>query len=144
MNVHIDVLRETLEMKARSEKYMNVSEMQDPDEDDRHEEQRVKVTTIFSPSQKTEKEARIDDHLAVLEEPEEHAVTGGRDVSLHYEGGHSPEHHTVALENTDEQQKQRTSETRSHRSRHVVVNFLPVDRGHLPRTINHEGCKAEW
>ena len=21
---------------------------------------------------------------------------------------------------------------------HVVVNYLPVDRGHLPRTINHE------
>ena len=141
MNVHIDVLRETLEMKARSDKYMNVSEMQDPDEDDRHEEQRVKVTTIFSPSQKTEKEARIDDHLAVLEEPEEHAVTGGRDVSLHYEGGHSPEHHTVALENTDEQQKQRTSETRSHRSRTRCCK-LP-SRGSRAPTANHQSRRVQ-
>ena len=48
------------------------------------------------------------------DEPEDHAVTRGRDVSLHYEGGLSPEHHTVALENTDEQ-VQRTSQTRHTR-----------------------------
>ena len=51
------------------------------------------------------------------DEPEDHAVTRGRDVSLHHEGVHSPEHRTVALENTDEQQVQRTSQTRPHRSR---------------------------
>ena len=39
MNVHIDVLRKTLEMKAHSEKFMNVSDMQVPDEDGRHDEQ---------------------------------------------------------------------------------------------------------
>ena len=72
----------------------------------------MKVTTILSQSQKTEREARLDDHPAVLEEPQDHAVTGVRDVSLHYEGGHSAEHHTVALESTDEPQKQRTSQTR--------------------------------
>ena len=38
MNVHIDVFRKTLEMKAYSEKSMNVSDMQVPDEDDRHDE----------------------------------------------------------------------------------------------------------
>ena len=71
-------------------------------------------------------------------------MTGGRDVSFHYEGGHSPEHHTVALENTNEQQKQRTSQTTtSQTAEHVVVNYLPVDRGQLPRTINHEGRNAE-
>ena len=32
-----------------------------------------------------------------------------------------------------------TSET----AEHVVVNYLPVDRGHLPRTISHEGRNAE-
>ena len=137
MNVYIDVLRETLEMKARSEKYMNVS-----DEDDRQEEQRVKVTTIFNPSQKREREARIDDHL-VLEEPEEHAVSGGRDVSLHYEGGHNPEHHTVALETPTSSRNNEPLRPDLTEAEHVVVNFLPVDRGHQPLTINHEGCKAE-
>ena len=51
------------------------------------------------------------------EEPEDHAVTRGRAVSLHYEGGHSPEHHTVALENTDEQQKQRLSQNRPQKQK---------------------------
>ena len=50
---------------------------------------------------------------------------------------------TVVLANTDEQQVQRTSQTRPHTAEHVVVNYLPVDRGHLPRTINHEGRNAE-
>ena len=79
------------------------------------------------------------------EEPEDHAVTRGRDVSLHCEGGHSKENHTVALENTDEQQKQRNDPLRPDftEAEHVVVNYLPVDRGHLPRTINHEGRNAE-
>ena len=39
VNVHVDVLRKTTEMEARSEKFMNVSDMQVPDEDDRHGEQ---------------------------------------------------------------------------------------------------------
>ena len=26
---------------------------------------------------------------------------------------------------------------------HIIVNYLPVDRGHPPRTINHEGRNAE-
>ena len=45
-----------------------------------------------------EKEAKIDDTSAVPDEPKDHAVTRGRDVSLRCEGGHSPENHTVALE----------------------------------------------
>ena len=86
------------------------------------------VTTIFSQSQKTVREARIDDHPAVLEEPQDHSVTGGRDVSLYFEGGHSPEHHSGIRE-------PRPDFTEAE---HVVVNYLPMDRGHLPRTINHE------
>ena len=46
------------------------------------------------------------------DEPKDHAVTGGRDESLHNEGGHSSEYHTVVLANTDEQQVQRTSQTK--------------------------------
>ena len=65
--------------------------------------------------------------------PQDHAVTGGRDESFRYEGGHSPKYHTVALEITENLSDQ-TSQT----AEHVVVNNLPVDRGHLPRTINHE------
>ena len=42
-------------------------------------------------------------------------------------------------EGTDELSQDQTSET----AEHVVVNYLPVDRGHLPRTINHEGRNAE-
>ena len=38
VNVHIDVLRETLEMKAHSEKFMNVSDMQVQDEDHGHDD----------------------------------------------------------------------------------------------------------
>ena len=43
MNVHIDVLCKTLEMKAHSEKFPNVSDMQVPDEDDRHEQSSSKT-----------------------------------------------------------------------------------------------------
>ena len=46
------------------------------------------------------------------DKPEYHAVTGGRDESLHCEGGHNTEYHVVALEKTDEQRKQRFSKTR--------------------------------
>ena len=38
-NVHGDAWRKTLEMKAHSEKFMDVSDMQVPDEDDRHDKQ---------------------------------------------------------------------------------------------------------
>ena len=78
------------------------------------------------------------------DEPKVHAVTGGRDESFHCEGGHSSEYHTVVLENTDEQQVQNLSDQTSHTAERVVVNYLPVDRGHPPRTINHEGRNVEW
>ena len=52
----------------------------------------------------------IDEHPAVPDDPKDHAVTGGRDESFRYEGGHSPEQHTMVLENT-EQQVQRTFQT---------------------------------
>ena len=45
-----------------------------------------------------EREARIDDTPAVPNEPTDHAVARGRDVSLRYERGHSPENHTVVSE----------------------------------------------
>ena len=55
------------------------------------------------------------------DEAKDHAVTGGRDESFRYEGGHSPEYHTVVLENTDEQQVQRTSQTRPHRQQNTLL-----------------------
>ena len=57
----------------------------------------MKVTRPVK-SETTKKKARIDDTSAVPDEPTDHAVTRGRDVSLRYEGGHSPENHTVVLE----------------------------------------------
>ena len=58
----------------------------------------MKVTKIFSQSQKTERDTKIKDTPAAPNEPTDHAVTRGRDVSLRYEGGHNPENHTVVLE----------------------------------------------
>ena len=75
----------------------------------REGKQRAKVTKNFS-----QRNTRIDERLAVSDEPKDHAVTGGRDESFRYEGGHSPEYHTVVLEITDEQQVQRTSQTGPH------------------------------
>ena len=45
-----------------------------------------------------QRDTRIDDQLEVSEEPMDHAVTRGRDESLRFEGGHSPEYHTVVLD----------------------------------------------
>ena len=41
---------------------------------------------------------RIEDTPAVPNEPTDHAVARGRDVSLRYEGGRRAEKHTVELE----------------------------------------------
>ena len=72
----------------------------------------------------------------------DHAVTRGRDESLRFEGGHSPEYHTVVLETSDEQQVQRNlSDQTSQSAEHVVVNCLPVDP-ELPRTNDHEGAQC--
>ena len=77
----------------------------------------MKVTKIFSQSQTTEREARTDDHPAVLEEPVDHAVTGGRDESLHCEGGHSSENHTVAIGDHRRAAEATNLSDRHHRSR---------------------------
>ena len=41
-----------------------------------------------------ERDTKIDDTPAVPDEPTDHAVARGRDVSLHNEGGHSPDNHS--------------------------------------------------
>ena len=43
----------------------------------------------------SQRSTRIDEHPAMPDDPEDHAVTRGRDESLRCEGGHSPEYHTV-------------------------------------------------
>ena len=102
----------------------------------------MKVTKIFSQSQKTERDTRIKDTPAVPNEPTDHAVTRGRDVSLRDEGGHNPENHTVVLETTDGPQRQRTSQT-TQSAEHVVVNYTTKKPEHLPRANDHEGRSAE-
>ena len=80
---------------------------------------RAKVTKNFS-----QRNTRIDEHHAVLDEPKDYAVTRGRDESLRHEGGHSPEHDTVVLENTDEQQKQQTFQTRPRRQQNSLLSTI--------------------
>ena len=60
----------------------------------------MNLTKIFSQSQTTEKDTRIDDQPAVLDEPKDHAVTG---------------------ETADEPQRQRISEDRKEKFREPVV-----------------------
>ena len=61
VNVHIDVLRKTLEMKGNLEKFMNVSDVQVSDEDDRHEEQsRSKTSKANSRQDKSRANSRQD------------------------------------------------------------------------------------
>ena len=78
-------------------------------------------------------------------EPTDHAVARGRDVSLRYEGGHSPENHTVVLgvvlEATDRPQRQRTfSDQSSPSAEHVVVNYTPEEPEHLPPATITKGA----
>ena len=75
---------------------------------------------MFNQSQTTERDTRIDTP-AMSDEPIDHAVTGGRDENLHFEGRHSSEYHTVVLANTDEQQVQRTSQTRPHTQQKTLL-----------------------
>ena len=89
----------------------------------------------------------IDDTPAVLDEPTDHAVARGRDVSLRSEGGHSPENHTVVLEwcwkpPTDRSGNDLSDQT-SQAAEHVVVNCTTKEPEHQPRAKDHEGRNAE-
>ena len=83
----------------------------------REGKERVKVRKFLPQPDDRKRNTRIEDTPAVPNKPTDHAVTRGRDVSLRYEGGCSPEHHTVALENTDEQQKQGLSQNRTQKQK---------------------------
>ena len=72
--------------------------------------------TILKRISKAIRETRID-CPAAPDNQKDHAVTRGRDVSLRQEGGHSPEHHTVALDTTDEPQWQHES----HRQQNALL-----------------------
>ena len=84
------------------------------------EKWRVTVTTIFLP-EPDERKRHEDRYVQESRTPEDHAVTGGFDESLHCDGGHSPEYHIVALENSDEQQKQRFSQTRPQKRQNALL-----------------------
>ena len=78
------------------------------------------------------------------DEPKDHAVTGGRDESLHCEGGQSPEHHTVALENTDEKQKHRLSQTRPQKQHNTLLKTtFPWIEGTYREPSITKGANAE-
>ena len=80
-------------------------------------------------------------------EPTDHAVARGRDVSLLFEGGHSPENHTVVLERCWKPPTARSgndfSDQTSQSAEHVVVNYMTKEPEHLPRANDHEGRNAE-
>ena len=86
-------------------------------------------------------------------EPTDHAVARGRDVSLRHEGGHSPENHTVVLEwywkpptgrsgNKCSKRPERQISPQSS-AEHVVVNYTTKKPKHFPRTNDHEGRNVE-
>ena len=84
---------------------------------------------------------------AVPNEPTDHNVARGRDVSLRYEGGHIPEKHTVVLEWCWKPPTDRSgndlSDQSSQSAEHVVVNYMTKEPEHLPRANDHEGRNAE-
>ena len=90
----------------------------------REGKQRVTVTVTVKETRR-ERDTRIEDTPAVLNEPTDHATARGRDVSLRYEGGHSPENRTngvgVVLETTDGPQRQRTSQTSPHSQQNTLL-----------------------
>ena len=82
----------------------------------------TRQTMIFSVSEtRRPKETRRSIRPAMSDEPKD-AVTRGRGVGDH--------RRAAGTENLSDQT--------SHTAEHVVVNYFPVDRGHRPRTINHE------
>ena len=80
-------------------------------------------------------------------EPTDHAVARGRDVSLRYEGGHSAENHTVVLEWCWKPPTDRSgndlSDQSSQSGEHDVVNYTTKEPEHLPRANDHEGRNDE-
>ena len=91
----------------------------------REGKQRVKVTRPVK--SETTKKTRIDDTSAVPDEPTDHAVTRGRDVSLRCEGGHSLENHTVVLEwywNHSQTVAATTLSDKAQTAKRVVVKYL--------------------
>ena len=105
-----------------------------------------KRVTVTVEETRRERDTRIEDTPAVPNEPTDHAVTRGRDVSLRCEGGHSPENHTVVLEwywkpPTDCSGNELLRPVQS--AEHVAVNCTTEESEHLPRDNDHEGRNAE-
>ena len=78
--------------------------------------------------------------------PTDHAVTRGRDVSLRYEGGHTPENHTVFWSGIGNQRQTaeatNLSDQSSQSAEHVVVNYTTKEPEHLLRANVHEGTQC--
>ena len=86
----------------------------------REGKKRVEMTKKFS-----QRNTRIDEEPAMPDDPKDHALTGGSDESLRWEGGHSPLKLTVVLEdrwsndekNREEQSQQQAEEESQHQAR---------------------------
>ena len=95
-----------------------------------------------------ERDTRIEDTPAVPNEPTDRAEARGRDVSLRYEGGHSPENHTVVLERYWKPPTDRSGHElrRQVVAEEVVVNYTTEEqqwcwrcrRGILETVIYHK------
>ena len=97
---------------------------------------RVKVTKIFCQSQMTEREARIDDHPAVLEEPKDHAVTAAmKAFIMKVDTAQSTTQWYWRTPTRSRSNDSRRADLRNSRTR--CCKLPSVDRGHPPRTINH-------
>ena len=70
--------------------------------------------TMARHTKTTERDTRIEDTPAVPDEPTDHAVARGREVSLHVKVDTSPENHTVS-------QRQRSSQTSPHRQQNTLL-----------------------
>ena len=109
------------------------------------------TVTVTVKETRRERDTRIEDTPAVPNEPTDHAVARGRDVSLRYEGGHSQENHTVVLEwcRSGVGDHRRTaaatnvSDQSSQSAEHVVVKCTAEGREHQPGANDHEGRNAK-
>ena len=105
------------------------------------------TVTVTVKETRRERDTRIEYTSAVPNEPTDHAVARGRDVSFVMRvdtahtmtqwcwsgiGSHRP---TAAATNLSDQS--------SPSAEHVVVNYTPEEPEHLPRANDHEGRNAE-
>ena len=106
---------------------------------------RRKVACKSDREVRRQRDTRIDDTPAVPNEPTDHAVARGREVSLRYEGGHSPEKHTVESEWCWKPPTDRSDNDLSDQSLTVsrTRGCKPHDQGARARTASQRSRRAQ-